>query len=69
MRKDSKLKQAFRAAGWNGGKLAAALDIKPQAVSQWKQVPLARVFEVERITGIPAQELRPDFFVQKEPTA
>lgn len=66
MRQDSKLKQTFRAAGWKPGKLAVALDIKPQAISQWKQVPLARVFEVERITGIPARELRPDFFPEKE---
>ncbi len=69
MRKSSKLKQTFRAAGWSGEKLAAELGIKPQAVSQWKRVPLARVFEVERVTGIPAEELRPDFFGQKETAA
>lgn len=57
------LERAIGKAG-NSAKLAAALNVKPQAISQWKQVPLGRVFEVERITGIPHQELRPDFFEQ-----
>ena len=61
----SPLERAIDEAG-NSAKLAAALSIKPQAISQWKQVPLGRVFEVERITGIPHQELRPDFFNQSD---
>lgn len=44
--------------------LAKALDgaVSPQAISQWDHVPLARVFDIERVTGIPRHELRPDFF-------
>lgn len=44
------------------GLLAGALSITPGALSQWKQVPAKRVLFVERITGIPRHELRPDIF-------
>ena len=42
--------------------LARALKITKGAVGQWSKVPLERVPDVERITGIPRHELRPDFF-------
>lgn len=42
--------------------LAAALDITPQAVSQWKKVPIFHVLEIEKLTGIPRHELRPDVY-------
>lgn len=60
---DIGLKRALEAAG-TGEKLAADLGITPQAISQWDKIPLNRVFEVERITGVPRHELRPDFFEQ-----
>ncbi len=41
---------------------AKALDVTPQAVSQWKQVPTAHVLTVEKITGVSRHELRPDVF-------
>ena len=41
-------------------KLADELKITRSAVSQWEQIPLERVFDVARITKIPAHELRPD---------
>lgn len=66
--KDNGLKLAIEAAG-TGDKLAAALEITPQAISQWDKIPLNRVFEVERITGIPRHELRPDYFGEKAGTA
>lgn len=32
-------------------RLAEALDIKPQAVSQWgEQIPMRRAYEIERLT-------------------
>lgn len=42
--------------------LAKALGIFPSAISQWIEVPVKRVPDVERITGISRHVLRPDFF-------
>lgn len=41
-------------------KLANAIGVTRSAVSQWDVVPMDRVFEVARVTGVPAHELRPD---------
>jgi DNA-binding transcriptional regulator YdaS (Cro superfamily) len=45
--------------------LAKRLGISQPAVSQWKQVPPARVREIERVTGISRFVLRPDIFGTK----
>ena len=42
--------------------LASRLGISKQAVHQWRQVPATRAREIERITGISREELRPDIF-------
>lgn len=36
--------------------------VSSQAVSQWKRVPAERVIDVERVTGVPRQDLRPDLY-------
>jgi DNA-binding transcriptional regulator YdaS (Cro superfamily) len=41
--------------------IAQAIGIRVQAVSQWRRVPIERVDVVSRLTGIPAQRLRPDW--------
>lgn len=41
-------------------KLAKAIGVTRSAVSQWDAIPMDRVFEVARVTGVPAHELRPD---------
>ena len=46
--------------------LSKALGLSRGAVSQWKVVPLNRVKDVERISGIPRETLRPDFFGSKQ---
>jgi len=44
-------------------KLAVDLNISPSAISMWNgKVPLDRLSDVSRLTGIPMEELRPDFF-------
>ena len=44
-------------------KLAAALGLTRQAVYLWrKRIPAERLVDVERVTGIPRRELRPDIF-------
>jgi DNA-binding transcriptional regulator YdaS (Cro superfamily) len=43
-------------------RLAAAIGVSSQAISQWKQVPAQRVLQVERATGVPRHMLRPDLY-------
>lgn len=42
--------------------IARGLGVSTQSIHEWQTVPLARVFDVSRITGIEPQRLRPDFF-------
>ena len=43
--------------------LAAGLGITHAAVCQWgERVPADRVVQVERLTGIPREALRPDLY-------
>jgi DNA-binding transcriptional regulator YdaS (Cro superfamily) len=45
-------------------KLATALGVEKSTVTRWDDngVPLKRVFEIEKETGISREKLRPDFF-------
>lgn len=43
-------------------KIADACGINDSAVSQWRRVPAQRVLDVERVTGVPREILRPDIF-------
>ena len=43
-------------------RVALALGITPSAVKQWSRVPAERVVEVEKATGIPREQLRPDLY-------
>jgi hypothetical protein len=59
------LRAAVARAG-NQTKLALLLGIKPQHIQNWmnrdSRVPSTRVLEIERVTGIPRHELRPDIY-------
>lgn len=48
--------------------LANALGVDKSLVTRWaqKRVPVERVADVERVTGIPRQKLRPDVFGHPE---
>jgi DNA-binding transcriptional regulator YdaS (Cro superfamily) len=48
------------------GLLADKLKITHQAISGWVKIPLARVVDIERITGIPKEDLRPDVFKRRK---
>lgn len=50
----------IRATPGLASRIAAALGISKQAVSQWTRVPAERVRDVETVSGIPAHRLRPD---------
>lgn len=43
-------------------KFARLIGVTAQAVSQWDEVPPLRVLMVERISGVPRHELRPDLY-------
>jgi DNA-binding transcriptional regulator YdaS (Cro superfamily) len=43
-------------------KIAVGLKISRGSVSRWRRVPAERVVDVEKITGIPREELRPDLY-------
>jgi DNA-binding transcriptional regulator YdaS (Cro superfamily) len=64
MSKNSRPVALLYAAQKCGGmaQLAAELGIARQAIYQWKRVPVDRVVEIERITGVSRNELRPDIF-------
>ena len=42
--------------------LAKPLGVSIQAISQWDECPPLRVLAVERLSGVPRHELRPDLY-------
>jgi DNA-binding transcriptional regulator YdaS (Cro superfamily) len=44
--------------------LARALGINPSAVAQWERVPAERIVQIERLTNVPRNVLRPDLYPQ-----
>lgn len=42
--------------------LARHLGVTRQAISDWPVVPIDRLKQVEKFTGIPRERLRPDIF-------
>lgn len=55
------LKRAIDSAGGLAA-LAKPLGISAQAIWQWDEVPPLRVLAVERASGVPRHELRPDLY-------
>lgn len=64
---EGKLKAVEKAGG--ASRLAEALHVTRSAISQWRQVPAERVLDVERATGVPRHELRPDLYPPHPETA
>lgn len=61
MKRSKALHKAFAAAG-SGYALAKELKVSRQTVYNWKRVPAERVLAVEKITGVPRHDLRPDLY-------
>ena len=66
MKKLTPLERAIKQAGSQGA-LALAIGVSQQAISYWftkngKTIPAEMVVAVEKATGIPRHELRPDVF-------
>ena len=55
------MRLAIDAAG-GGAALARALGVSAPAVSQWQRVPVRHCHDIERMTGVVKEELRPDVF-------
>ena len=55
------LDRAIKKAGGVNA-LAKDLNVTPQAISQWDEVPPLKVLAVEIASGIPRHELRPDIY-------
>jgi DNA-binding transcriptional regulator YdaS (Cro superfamily) len=65
MRKRSEgLQRAIAAAG-GIRKLARLLKIQHNSVMQWKDVPTHRILQIETVTKIPREKLRPDLYERK----
>jgi DNA-binding transcriptional regulator YdaS (Cro superfamily) len=45
--------------------LARKLGISHQSFYSWRRIPAERVIEIEKATGIPRQQLRPDLYPAK----
>lgn len=48
------------ASGGGGAAVARRLNISRGAVAHWDVIPARHLMAMERLTGIPAAELRPD---------
>jgi DNA-binding transcriptional regulator YdaS (Cro superfamily) len=46
--------------------LAKLLGVTTQAISQWEVIPMQRVLEIEHITGVDRERLRPDLFRRRK---
>jgi DNA-binding transcriptional regulator YdaS (Cro superfamily) len=53
-----------KAIGKTQAQLATDLGVQPPALSKWerKRIPAERVIQIEHVTGIPRQRLRPDLY-------
>ena len=59
--RDEGLAAAIKAAG-GLRPLARELGMSVQAFSEWKRVPVHRILQVEAVTKIPREKLRPDLY-------
>jgi len=55
------LKLAIAAAG-NAFALSKLLGISAAALSEWRRIPSHRILQVEMVTGVPREKLRPDLY-------
>ena len=59
--RDEGLQLAIKLAG-GLRPLARELGLSVQAFSEWRRVPAHRILQVEAVTGIPRERLRPELY-------
>lgn len=67
MTKPSPLTLLLAEKGLRQSDLARKCSVNKSTVTRWAEdgVPLVRVFQVEKETGIPREKIRPDFFTDE----
>jgi DNA-binding transcriptional regulator YdaS (Cro superfamily) len=60
-RMDPGVREAVIAAG-GIRPLARALGILHTTIIRWRFIPIERLLQVEKVTGVPRERLRPDIF-------
>jgi len=60
-KRDEGLRRAIDAAG-GLRPLARLLGITVQSLSEWHRVPVGRLLQVEAVTKVPREKLRPEFY-------
>jgi DNA-binding transcriptional regulator YdaS (Cro superfamily) len=60
------LQKAIEAAG-SGSALARLLGIDRAAVHRWRDVPPRHIIMIEKMTGVPREQLRPDLYLAPRP--
>ena len=63
---DEGLRKAIEVAG-GANRLAFLLGLSASAFSEWWRVPTHRILQVEAVTGIPREQLRPDLYRRSVP--
>jgi DNA-binding transcriptional regulator YdaS (Cro superfamily) len=46
--------------------LARMLGVAHQALMGWRRIPASRILQIEMLTGIPREKLRPDLYAPRE---
>lgn len=61
-----RLKLLLAEHGLRPADLARKCGVEKSTVTRWAErgIPLVRVFQIEKATGIPRAKLRPDFFAE-----
>lgn len=64
----SGVEQVIKQSGGIGA-LAERLGISPQAVHKWRKsgVPAERILELEELSGVPREVIRPDLYRKSRP--
>jgi hypothetical protein len=63
---DPGIKAAVEAVG-SIRALARAIGISHVSILKWNTIPIAHLFQIEELTQIPRERLRPDIFLMPRP--